>query len=109
MAAEPINIFSRKIDPRGVVQTLRKLAPTLQLIGPEDAWEKIIITGPKRFLRKSPSLTFTHDAEYYDDPGWARQIRRIRGTFDNSHFRFWSRRNSTFPADADALREPGLS
>ena len=37
MAAEPINVFSRKIDPRGVVQFLRMLVPDLQVVGPEDS------------------------------------------------------------------------
>jgi len=81
MAAEPINIFSRKIDPRGVVQVLRTIAPSLQVIGPEDSWEKIIIAGPKRFFKKSLSLTFLHDPDYYDGPGWPRQVMGMQGYF----------------------------
>src|SRR5262249_38617990 len=60
---------------------LRKVAPLLRVVGPEDAWEKIIIAGPKRFLRKSPSLTFLHDPNYYDGPDWPRQVRGMQGYF----------------------------
>ena len=81
MAAEPINLFSRKIDPRGVVQVLRTLAPSLQVIGLEDCWEKIIIAGSKRFFKKSPLLTFIHDPDYYDGPGWPRQVMGMQGYF----------------------------
>lgn len=81
MSAEPINIFSRKIDPRGVVRVLRTLAPSLQLEGPEDCWKKIIIAGPRRFFKKSASLTFMHDLEYYDGPDWPRQVMGMRGYF----------------------------
>ena len=81
MAAEPINIFSRKIDPRGVVQVLRALAPALQVIGPEDCWEKIVIAGPKRLFKKSPSLSFQHDPNYYDGPDWPRQVMGMQGYF----------------------------
>jgi hypothetical protein len=81
MAAEPINIFSRKIDPRGVVHLLRTLAPALQVIGPEDCWEKIIITCRKGWLRKAAVLTFLHDPEYYDGPGWPRQVLGMQGYF----------------------------
>lgn len=81
MAAEPINIFSRKVDPRGVVQILRRLAPTLHVIGPDDCWEKIVVAGPKRLFGRSWSLTFVHDPEYYDGPGWTRQVLGMQGYF----------------------------
>ena len=61
MAAEPINIFSHKIDPRGVLGILRSMAPSLKVVGPEDCWEKIIVSGPKRLFRTSWTFAFNHD------------------------------------------------
>lgn len=81
MAAEPINIFSCKIDPRGVVNVLRSLAPSLQVIGPEDCWEKIVIKCPRGWLRRCSVLTFLHNEEYYDGPSWPGQILGMQGYF----------------------------
>jgi len=68
MALEPINIFSRRIDVRGVVNVLRKVAAQVTVEGPEDDWQQLIVLGRKRFLRKAPRLVVGHDREYYDGP-----------------------------------------
>jgi hypothetical protein len=81
MAAEPINIFSCKIDPRGVVRVLRSLAPSLQVIGPEDCWKKIIISTSRGWLRKPIVLAFLHNPDYYDGPDWPRQRLGMQGYF----------------------------
>jgi hypothetical protein len=81
MTAEPITIYSRKIDTRGVVQLLRNLAPELRLVGPEDSWEKVTIGGPKRFLRKSSTLTFLNNPDYYDGADWPRQVFGMQNYF----------------------------
>lgn len=81
MAMEPINVFSRRIDPLGVLILLRSLSPSLQVVGPDDCWEKIVISGPKRFFRRAATLTFTHDPDYYDGPGWPQQRMGMQGYF----------------------------
>lgn len=81
MAAEPIVIYSHKIDPAGVLQTLRKLAPDLRVEGPENDWKTITIFGPKPLLRKATSLSFGHDLAYYAGTHWDKQIRGMQGYF----------------------------
>jgi Domain of unknown function (DUF4272) len=93
MAAEPITIYSFKIDPHGVLTVLRTLEPSLQVIGPEDNWERIIITGPRTVLGKSSSLIITHDEPFYDAPGWSRHLLGMQGYF------------SRFP---ETNRKPGI-
>ncbi len=75
MAMEPINIFSRRIDPGGIVTLLRSLAPAVMVTGPDDAWQEATITiGRAR-------LTFRHDPDYYDGPDWPRQVSGMQGYF----------------------------
>jgi hypothetical protein len=44
MLMEPINIFSHRIDPRGVLSVLRSLAPDVVVTGPDDAWQEATVT-----------------------------------------------------------------
>jgi hypothetical protein len=81
MAMEPINVFSRRIDPKGVLALLRSMDPSAQVVGPEDCWDKIVVSGPKRLLRRAATLTFNHDPDYYDGPGWPRQRMGMQGYF----------------------------
>ena len=52
MAAEPIVIFSNKIDPAGVLKLLRSHVPNLQVEGPDNDWTRITISQPKKLLRR---------------------------------------------------------
>src|SRR5688572_14383331 len=81
MAAEPITLFSHKIDPAGVLQLLRRLAPGLRVEGPEDDWNTLTITGPRRLLRKPWTLSFGHDRDYYAGADWATQVNGMQGYF----------------------------
>src|SRR3954465_8336221 len=81
MAAEPIVIYSSKVDPAGVVRLLRRLAPDLRVDGAEDDWRTATVTGPKRLLRRPWSLTFVHDRAYYEGDDWATQMRGMQGYF----------------------------
>jgi len=73
MAPEPINIFSHRIDPRGVPGVLRSLGLTVQRQGPEDNWTQLTVLGPRKLLRKPARLVIAHDLDYYDGPNWPRQ------------------------------------
>jgi hypothetical protein len=95
MAAEPINVFSCRIDPRGVLTVLRSLAPGLTVIGTDDHWQRIEIVTQKRFLRKGRRLAINHDAEYYDGTDWPRQVLGMQGYFS---------RFPESPHKADVLR-----
>ncbi len=81
MAYEPINLFSRRIDPRGVITALRELGLEVQVTGPEDDWEQAVVLGPKKFLRKRLTLALTHSSDYYDNPNWPRQVQGMRNYF----------------------------
>jgi hypothetical protein len=83
MAMEPINIFSRRVDVRGVLALLRSLAPDIEVAGPEDCWKKIVVSGPKQWFKRPTTLTFTHDPNYYDGPDWPRQRMGMQGYFAN--------------------------
>lgn len=81
MAFEPINIFSCRIDPRGVSELLRRLG-TAKVKGDDDDWEEIQLTLKKNgFLSKAPVITFGHHAEYYDGEDWPRQVMGMQGYF----------------------------
>jgi hypothetical protein len=80
MAVEPIVIYSRKVDPAGVLALIRARHPGLALAGPPDDWRQITITR-ERPLRKPMTLTSAHDPEYYDGPDFADQMRGRQGYF----------------------------
>jgi hypothetical protein len=82
MAAEPICIYSRSVDLRGVAALLRKSAPDVRVEGPDDCWSAIHISGKS-------SVTFTYHAALCDSPGpeWGRHkfglmnyLRRFSGS-----------------------------
>src|SRR4051794_10828948 len=81
MAMEPINIFSHRIDPRGVVALLRSLAPAVEVTGPDDAWQEATVTVCRPAKNKPLRLAFRHDPDYYDGPGWPRQVFGMQGYF----------------------------
>jgi hypothetical protein len=81
MAMEPINIFSHRIDPRGVVALLRSLAPAVEVTGPDDIWEEATVTIPGKSRGQERRLTFRHDPDYYDGPDWQRQMLGMQGYF----------------------------
>jgi hypothetical protein len=70
---EPINIFSRRIDPRGVVELLRRLGKRVEVAGPDDDWTEATVAIPTGFWR-TRQLVFGHNSEYYDGPDWPKQV-----------------------------------
>lgn len=82
MAFEPMNIFSNRVDPRGVAELLRNTVAGVEVVGPDDDWEQIVVVFPKKGLfRKARVLTFGHDANYYDGPDWPQQVAGMQGYF----------------------------
>ncbi|MGE5191561.1 MAG: DUF4272 domain-containing protein [Deltaproteobacteria bacterium] len=81
MAFEPINIFSRRIDVRGVIAALRNVAGQVTVEGPEDDWQRLTVLGRKRLLRKPARLVVGHDREFYDGPNWSTQILGMSNYF----------------------------
>jgi hypothetical protein len=79
MAMEPITLYSRTIDPPGVLRRLRELMPDVEVDGPDANWHSAVVTFPKGDdIRK---LTFTHDPDYYAEPGWSGQMNGMQGYF----------------------------
>ncbi len=84
MSFEPINIFSNRIDPKGVADLLRSHGRTTKVQGADDIWESIVVEfSPKTIFRKARVLTIGHDPEYYDGPDWSKQILGMQGYFSN--------------------------
>lgn len=82
MALEPINIFSNRIDPSGVAQTLRTAGFAVKVIGPDNNWSKIVITvRPASADGEVVELTFGHSREYYSSEQWRDQVRGMQGYF----------------------------
>jgi hypothetical protein len=82
MAFESINIFSRRIDPRGVIEVLRRSGLEMKIEGPDDDWKRIVLTLRKARLFGKPCLmTFGHDSAYYDGERWPRQVMGMQGYF----------------------------
>lgn len=84
MAFEPINIFSHKIDPAGVIKLLQKEFGEVKVTGPVDDWsEAEIRLGKKGFFSRPRVFTFGHSSEYYDGEGWPRQVLGMQNYFAN--------------------------
>lgn len=81
MAMEPINIFSSRVDPSGVVAVLRALDASLKVVGPDDDWEQATIRILQKGWKGPLRLTFLHDADYYTGPNWPRQRLGMQGYF----------------------------
>ena len=82
MASEPINIFSHRIDPAGVVELLRDLEYTVQLVGPEHNWSQLEFSLPgKGLLRRPKRFALAHNAGYYGGDNWAAQLNGMGGYF----------------------------
>lgn len=90
MAMEPIVLFSRTTDPARVARRLRELIPSVALDGPDDDWRRAVV----RFGggEGGRTLTFTHDPDYYAGPGWADQMRGMRGVISRNSRRPAGRR-----------------
>ena len=85
MAFEPVSIFSRRVDPLGVVNLLKRIAADVDITGPLSCWEQIVVSGRKRGrFNKVRKLTFSHDAEYYESNGWHQQVFGCKITFPAS-------------------------
>ena len=82
MALEPINIFSHRIDPRGVAELLRKMHPDMSITGPEDDWSEIeVVTSKGGLFKKKRVFALGHDSEYYDGEDWSQQVMGMQGYF----------------------------
>jgi hypothetical protein len=92
VSAEPIVLYSHRIDPGGVLRLLRDLAPDVEVEGSPDAWTRATIRESAGFLRKRRTLSFGHNPDYYTGPDWATQMCGMQGYF------------SRFPETPDTAR-----
>lgn len=79
MAVEPITLFSRIADPALVAKKLRELSPGVRIDGTDHSWRNAVVTIGSWWRKRT--LTFTHDPDYYSEPGWAKQKEGMRGYF----------------------------
>ncbi len=81
MSAEPIVIYSHKIDPAGVLEALRRLDPQVQADGTGANWRNATISIRRGMFRKPLVLTFMHDPDYYGGADWSAQMNGMQGYF----------------------------
>ncbi len=82
MAFEPINLFSNRIDPRGVANLLRGMCENVRVDGPDDDWSTIEIMLRKGgMIRRARTLEFGHSSDYYDGEDWPMQVFGMRNYF----------------------------
>ncbi|MEZ4337555.1 MAG: DUF4272 domain-containing protein [Sandaracinaceae bacterium] len=75
MAIEPVNVFSHRIDPEGVVALLRREADEVVVRGVGARWRDLDATvGGRR-------LVVGHSPDYYAGPGWPKQVEGMAGYF----------------------------
>jgi hypothetical protein len=74
MAFEPFNIYSHRLDVRGIIGALRNVAQDVRVHGPDDDWRELVVLGPKRALRRRLRLRIGHSSEFYDGPDWESHI-----------------------------------
>jgi hypothetical protein len=79
MAREPINIFTRTVDPAGVARVLRERAPAVEFDGPDDTWANAVVTFGRGKSKRT--LTFKHSPQYYSEPNWSQQMSGMQGYF----------------------------
>lgn len=75
---EPLNIFSHRIDPRGVIAALRRVAAEVRVEGPEDDWTEATALGPRTAFRKRIRLVIGHNSTFYDRPDWPNYVAGLR-------------------------------
>ncbi len=84
MAFEPICIFSANADPLGVVTFLQRRGCHLEISGPYENWQRIVITLTRSgIVRNAQSLTLEHSAEYYRGDEGKRQMLGMLGYFSS--------------------------
>ncbi len=81
MTAEPITIFSAKIDPEGVLACLRSMSPNHSIVQDAGGWSKVTMVVKRGLLRQPLSITFTHARNYYLGSDFPKQIRGMQGYF----------------------------
>jgi len=81
MAAEPIVIYSHKVDPLGVLACLRKLTSRLNVTEEGRSWSRVVVEHETGLFQKSTWLAFSHDPNYYANGKFPMQMRGMQGYF----------------------------
>lgn len=81
MSAEPIVIYSHRIDPAGVLKVLKHVAPEAEVEGTPESWRRVTIRQRAGLLRRSRTVSFGHSPEYYAGPDWPAQMQGMQGYF----------------------------
>lgn len=78
---QPLNFFSHKSDPAGVLAVLRKFGD-VTVDGDGHQWTKATVRWKTGFLRKH-SVTVGHNVEYYREPEWSQQMLGMLNYFSD--------------------------
>lgn len=83
MDTPPINLFSNKIDPQGVLQLVLDEHPDATVEKDPDAghWTSVTVSRKRGLFKKSASLVINHNPDYYGGEGWSRQRDGMAGYF----------------------------
>lgn len=82
MSFEPVNLFSRTIDPTGVLALMEKLGKKVLVEKNGTSWTKATIVGSRvGWFGKAPQLILGHSPEYYQGASWNAQRLGMAGYF----------------------------
>jgi hypothetical protein len=76
MAAEPLLIYSHRIDPVGVVESLVATGAEVKVTGNAECWSRIVVRGNRR-LGWRKKLIVTHRPDYYEGPNWPDRLDEL--------------------------------
>ena len=81
MAAEPIMIYSRKIDPAGVLACLKAMSPGMSVTEGPGGWSQATVSVKGGWFKKASAITFSHRQDYYAGKDFPRQLNGMQGYF----------------------------
>lgn len=79
MSREPITLYARLAEPARVARRLREIAADVRIDGPDEAWNRAVVTFTDDSQRRS--LTLIHSPEHYAEPTWSNQMRGMAAYF----------------------------
>ncbi len=81
MSQPPLNVFSHRADPAGVLALLRQTG-TVTVEGSDEAWTSATVKWKSGWFSRY-SLTINNSIDYYTGPGWPQQVAGMQNYFHN--------------------------
>lgn len=78
MEAPPITLFSKKVDPEGVMELVLDHYPEARIVEDDQGWS-IIIEQKRHVLSRTRALEINHEPDYYLGKDWDNQRMKLAG------------------------------